>query len=348
MLIHDAILFLKSHHSRTGTVMEWFEFEPKETKQASQALVCIKATFGSLPDINKAQIGLGNTNKSKLGFGLTRKQWDSILSTIPSAPNPSMKTSLDQTLSSYEAQMDFIHFYILHRIELDSLYQQQRLEKFFEDTPQYAHYKERVLRIKYLEQHQHVFFNERFLDTPPALIGDSLKIGYYPYANIPHKQNLRYNPQDIMLAPDGKEARHYSKHKLVYGPVDFYRHGKKPVTFNLITACAPNLMGSSPEDERQFLNRDGTLNQGNYLNACEVLADFIVQATSRQGNTKLIMPAFGVGVYINKVPANQKPQAVQMMYQAFSRAAQTIKSKLIGLYGAKRKIPIYKKGIWIN
>lgn len=347
MRIQDTVRFLQSHHVRTGMTMEWFEFSHDESTKASEVLSGIKSEFSTLNGINLAQIGKGKVNKTNLGFGLTREQYSSILKAVSVSSQSSLEHSPVKNLSPYEAQMDFLHFYIVYRFEIDELAQQQKLESFFWKNPQYTQYKERVYRIKNLEAHQQVFFTSRFLDIPLDHLDDSLRIGYYPYEGIPHKQ-YNYDPRQILLASDGFAAREYSKHRLVYGPVDFYLQGKNAITFNVITACAPNLMGTSPNDEQKFLDVFGNLHTVNYVHACEELANFIVKAAHDTGNARLVMPAFGVGAYINIVPVNQKPEAVQIMYEAFARAAQNHKINIDWIVWSREKNTYLQKDFLDN
>jgi hypothetical protein len=321
MQITEALLFLSSHRVRTGMTMEWFEFSPGESQYALKVLAYIKSNFSHVYEIEKARIGAGDQNKSNLGFGLTIAQYQSILTADQNQEEQNLPTQ-QGIVSAYEAQMDFIHFYIINRLEIDELFKQQKLEVFFRNNPQYNDYKDRVFRIKTLEDKQQVLFTNRFLDIPLNHIDDSLRIGYYPYEQIPHKKYY-YTPDQITLAPDSDHAdyRDYSKHRLVYGPVDFYLTGKKPITFNVISACGPNLMGTSPKDEQTYLDSNRNLNIDQYTQSSNELADFIVSAAKEHGDEKLIMPAFGVGVYIKNVPKDQKPEAVRIMYQAFANAA---------------------------
>lgn len=321
MQMTEALLFLSSHRVRTGMSMEWFEFSPGESQYAAKVLAYIKSNFRNIDGIEKARIGAGNQNKSNLGFGLTIEQYQSILTATQTQEEQNQLTQ-QGIVSAYEAQMDFIHFYIINRLEIDELFKQQKLEVFFRNNPQYYGYKDRVFRIKNLEDKQQVMFSNRFLDIPLNHIDDSLRIGYYPYEQIPHKKYY-YTPDQIILAPDSDHAeyREYTKHRLVYGPVDFYLSGKKPITFNVISACGPNLMGTSPKDEQTYLDSNGNLNTDQYTQTSNELADFIVSAAKEHGDEKLIMPAFGVGVYIKNVPQDQKPEAVRIMYQAFANAA---------------------------
>ncbi len=313
----EALDFLRTHHVRTGASMEWFEFGLGESQKAAEVLTFIKANFSHLNAMDKARIGAGDQNKANQGFGLTRFQYKNILGAIL------LQNGTVSTRSAYENQMDFIHFYITNRLEINALFQQNKLDDFFRNNFQYIAYKERVLRIKVLEEQQKIFFLDEFLDVPMEHIDDSLKIGYYPHEQLPHKK-YHYSPDQILLAPEGEKAiyRAFTKHRLVYGPIDFYLPGKNTVSFNVISACGPNLMGTSPADERTYLD-NGNLNTLAYTRTCIALADFIVGTAKNQGNTKLIMPAFGMGVYIKNVPIAQRPEAVRIMYQAFAYAAFT-------------------------
>lgn len=128
--------------------------------------------------------------------------------------------------------------------------------------------------------------------------------------------------------------------RLVIGPVTYFfpeNKGKeitvKGKKITTITACAPNLSGRSSEDILTFT--DGNKIGDKYANChftgrglelyknrCKTLADFIVSSAKNDGKSELIMPDFGLGLYINALTEDAKNQAREAMLTAFSEASK--------------------------
>ncbi|CEG55567.1 hypothetical protein [Legionella fallonii] len=197
-------------------------------------------------------------------------------------------------------------------------YQEQMdfLVRYLENHPLNHVEQTRAQRIKNKLARQQVHFTDDFLAITP---GDELlatRIGYVP----PNGTNIS------LLAPDKDRAngyRHLTRQRLVYGPVDFYLGGQldSPTEIPVITTCAINLMGTSPYDSARF-NPNGIFNATEYQKECNKLADFIVSAAKQHGHQRLVMPAFGVGLYIKTIDSTSQIKARDLMYRAFAMAAQ--------------------------
>ena len=184
--------------------------------------------------------------------------------------------------------------------------------------------KERLNRVKKKQHQQSIHFLDDFLNIEQGKELDTTRIGYPPLDTV------SYKPSELVLAPAAHtirpENRRLSRYRLVYGPVDFYLGSQleRPTEIPVITACAPNLLGSSRVDLDEFsiggeCNR--RLKVKEYGTECNKLAEFIVGTAKQQEHTRLIMPAFGVGIYISKLDKASKKIAREKMYSAFAEAA---------------------------
>ncbi|MBA2656069.1 MAG: hypothetical protein H0U70_03695 [Tatlockia sp.] len=203
---------------------------------------------------------------------------------------------------SFEKQMEFIDCYIRKEIK---------------DSD-----RQRLNRIHQLQKRQSIFFLDEFLEIESGKELDTTRIGYRP---LWHK----YSDQELILAPELAPFRYLSSYRLISGPVDFYIDSH-PTEIHLITTCAPNLAGSSPVDLNNFStggDKNRQIKIDVYRAECIKLADFIVNTVQESGKTRLIMPAFGVGVYIDKLDNSSKALAREAMYKAFATAA--LKHKIV-------------------
>jgi hypothetical protein len=182
----------------------------------------------------------------------------------------------------------------------------------------------RLQRLEEKQSQQAIYFLDDFLNIEEGKELDTTRIGYAPLKDV------AYTPEQLILAPSGEdihpENRRLSRYRLVYGPVDFYLGNQleEPTEIPVITACAPNLMGSSASDLREFSTPNGrkrALKVKEYEEECKKLADFIVGTVKQQGKSRLVMPAFGVGVYVRQLDRSSKNIAKEKMYQAFAAAA---------------------------
>mgnify|MGYP000001573488 CR=1 FL=1 len=183
----------------------------------------------------------------------------------------------------------------------------------------------RIKRIKELESKQSIHFLDDFLAIENGKELETTRIGYKPLPSV------NYPNEHHILAPSAdkikEKNRRLSRYRLIYGPVNFYleRQFEKPIEIPVITACAPNLMGTSTTDLNEFSvagNNARRLKEDVYRKECQKLAEFIVGAAHKEGQQRLIMPAFGVGVYINKLDPHSKELATEIMYRAFADAAK--------------------------
>ncbi len=197
-------------------------------------------------------------------------------------------------------------------------YQEQMsfLVSHIENQPLNAAQQTRAQRIKNNLAKQVAYFTDDFLAITPGNELLTTRIGYVP----PNGSNI------TLLAPDKNQAnayRHLTRQRLVYGPVDFYLDSQfaTPTEIPIITTCAINLMGTSPHDSANF-NPNGVFNTVEYQKECDKLADFIVSAAIKHGHDRLVMPAFGVGLYIQTLAPASQDKARELMYKAFAQAAQ--------------------------
>ena len=186
------------------------------------------------------------------------------------------------------------------------------------------HDQRRLQRLEEKQSQQAIYFLDDFLNIEEGKELDTTRIGYVPLKDI------AYTSEQLILAPSGEdirpENRRLSRYRLVYGPVDFYLGNQleEPTEIPVITACAPNLMGSSASDLEEFSAPNGrkrALKVKEYEDECNKLADFIVGTVKQQGKSRLVMLAFGVGVYVRQLEQASKKIAKGKMYQAFAQAA---------------------------
>lgn len=120
------------------------------------------------------------------------------------------------------------------------------------------------------------------------------------------------------------DARQYTKYRVIVSKVPFMNADGTLEIRKVITTCAPNLMNSSPADEKEFV-RNGKLNVQAYDRACNKIAALIVHAAKANGMDPLDVAEFGLGVYLNAFNHNpeQKELARACMYKAFASAAKT-------------------------
>jgi hypothetical protein len=199
--------------------------------------------------------------------------------------------------------------------------QMQFLDRYIRKTLESGD-QERLARLKQKQSQQSIHFLDEFLSIEKGKELETTRIGYPPLSNV------QYHPSQLVLAPFNvrPENRRLSRYRLVHGPVDFYLGSQldEATEIPVITACAPNLMGSSQVDLDEFSfggASDRVLKNNEYKAECAKLAEFIVGTAKQQGHTRLIMPGFGVGVYIKQLNHFSKKTARELMYTAFAEAA---------------------------
>ena len=212
----------------------------------------------------------------------------------------------------YNAQMQFIHRYISGKFDYADM--------------------QRIARINQMKNSQHMHFMDDFLLIQPGNELKTTRIGYRPLEHI-DADLIPYPNENEIMAPQKAEIygrdRRCSRYRLIEGPVDFYldRNLENAITMHVITTCAPNLMGTS-ENDLQFYcknyipdQRSYELNNDRYQQECNKIAEFIISTAKASGTEKLIMPAFGVGVYIQKLSHESKKMAREIMFRSFAAAA---------------------------
>lgn len=204
----------------------------------------------------------------------------------------------------YQQQMLFLHNYMMATPHSGDTLRNQRIDAF--------------------SQKQSIIIHPDFLAADPRRLLDTTKVGYLPTANTDVPGFLAPNPTD-----DGvDELRSYSCYRIVHGPIPFYLDNQfeEATVIPVLSTCAPNLMGSSPKDLKAYSEGFGTkeraLRKGPYKEQCQKLADFIVRTAKDQGYNCLVMPPFGVGVYIKTLAKPSKKEATKIMFEAFAAAAE--------------------------
>lgn len=129
-----------------------------------------------------------------------------------------------------------------------------------------------------------------------------------------------------MFAPGRNDCnRQYSKYRVLIGPVYDVVLNKN---INILTGCAPNLM-TSPKDIEKYIIDRNKLNRKEYNETCLKIAELFCAAAKKQGYNKMVMPDFGLGVYLKKLTdERQREIARECMYGAFARAAEHYRIKI--------------------
>src|SRR3990167_11439881 len=218
------------------------------------------------------------------------------------------------------------------------------LERLFnDDPPKGAQEEQRRKQIAALQQKQEIIFSDEFLEIPVSDAKAALQTTRP--GQPPTRQHAAISLPADKVAPnprskDTATIRTFSKFRLVHGPVAFHSDDdpSKDETYDVISTCAPNLMDSSQGDETRFTRNEGgreqrmvgrenktvevlELNEDEYRKACEAQANFIVGAAKQKGNGAVIMPGFGVGVYIKRLSSASQEKAREIMIAAFSKAS---------------------------
>jgi hypothetical protein len=142
----------------------------------------------------------------------------------------------------------------------------------------------------------------------------------------PHTRNLSG------IAPNkdqAKDFRQLSRARIIHGPVDFYDEGfSRFVTIDVVSLCGINLMGSSEADEAEFLiQKSGklVLDENKFREEYRSIADHIIR-TAAFNRSSLVTPAFGSGVYLNRldqpdVSPGERKKAQQIIFECFAKAS---------------------------
>ena len=116
--------------------------------------------------------------------------------------------------------------------------------------------------------------------------------------------------------------RTLTKHRIVASPVKLYmssygRKFEKPSRITVTTTCAPNAMRRSMQDKQEFY-QDNDLKH--YQQFMKLQYQRILWAQVEQKTEVLIMPPFGLGVYLQTLSDTQKAKAIQLNYRALKEA----------------------------
>lgn len=206
-------------------------------------------------------------------------------------------------MTNHRQQLQFIDYFVRHHNRNDG-----------------DEYQQRFSYIDSLRSRQQVYFSSKFL--PVYNSGhhlDHLKIGYKPIAKA------SYTKDQLQLAPTRNKATHrqFTRHRIIYGPLAYYLDGfdEDPVVINTITACAINLMGTSSKDLDKFIP-NGEFDSNKYRQACQQSAALIIKACKANNIDRLVIPAFGVGVYVRLLPYPDRTLAKKIMNQTFAKFAK--------------------------
>ncbi len=134
------------------------------------------------------------------------------------------------------------------------------------------------------------------------------------------------------IAPNKEQAKDFrqlSRARITHGPVDFYNEDfSRPRTIDVVTTCGVNLMGSSEADEAEFLiQKSGklVLDENKFRAEYRSIADHIVRTAASNGSS-LVTPAFGSGVYLNRldgpdVSPGEREKAQKIIFECFAEAS---------------------------
>lgn len=121
--------------------------------------------------------------------------------------------------------------------------------------------------------------------------------------------------------------RHNSKHRTVTSQVTCYANGygedlEKPIQLTITSCCAPNFMGSSPRDEREFTDGNGRLrNNGQpYQDFLKTLFKRVLSDQDKAKSQVVILPEIGGGIYLDQLSDEGKAEASRCYNQALREA----------------------------
>ncbi len=137
-------------------------------------------------------------------------------------------------------------------------------------------------------------------------------------------QQINALSQQGYFAPEPKnaEGREYSKHRVIVSDVPMINNDFSISKIKIITACAPNLMGTSETDRNKYLDSNGKIKTEAYKKACDEIANLIIYAAKDNQIQPLKIGEFGLGVYLKSLSPDEKNVARAIMYQAFAAACE--------------------------
>jgi len=134
------------------------------------------------------------------------------------------------------------------------------------------------------------------------------------------------------VAPDHKAAaayRHCTKFTVCIARVPRIKDDGTLEPVYMIRAVAPNLYGTSKEDSRRYLKKDGSVNIQNYTADFKEIARLVLFAVAATGLTTISIAEFGGGVYSSGVKTlEEKERLNQVRYQAFASAAEVFNVRI--------------------
>ena len=209
-------------------------------------------------------------------------------------------------------------------LSYDNYYSEQMnfLERYLRSVPSEQD-QQRLQRVSKKQALQKIYFLEDLLQIDLESALEAMKISPYRTHKRPSDLNRDHVTQ---LEHSYSLNRPLNRHKLIYGPIDFYLEHlpESPSELNVITACPPDLSCSSELDLEEFSSGSGRKKQLKteaYANECLKIATFIAGTAKNQGNTRLVISNFGLGLNISQLDSISKETAKKLMYQAFAQAA---------------------------
>lgn len=156
-----------------------------------------------------------------------------------------------------------------------------------------------------------------------ARVTGSTKI-FYDQQHFPQGQLVTQTCfTEAKLAPSQERARwrHLTKHRTIASFARFHANGFGEIfesggmAMGVVTHCAPNLMDTSPEDERIFLNGGRLRDPMQYYQIMKLGYQRMMYAAIQLHGTVIITPLFGGGVYLEKLKKD-KSRAWDIAHQA--------------------------------
>lgn len=285
--------------TETEQSLHWFHFLRKNW--ANQLLKEVKRLFND-NDMGIDSVGVTITaDQNAWRFGLTFEQLNHVYQEHHQSQT---QVNINPELTMRQEQLNFLDYYIRSRNS--------------KNHP--SQYREKIEEIQELNQRQRVFFHDDFLPAYKARRHrEHLRLGSQPI------RGKTYNRSQLGLAPELADStyRQLSRYRIVCGPIpyDLDGFGKETTRINTVTACAINLMGSSRQDLQQFTPQK-RLNTELYKQETQKIVGFLLKTIKSLGATRLVMPAFGLGVYIKTLSDEDKRTAKEIMADTFANLAK--------------------------
>lgn len=204
--------------------------------------------------------------------------------------------------------------------------------------------------IKIAEQHQEsvkIYISNKYADKIDP--NQFAKVAYPDPAdsaslnNFASKASIEFpiviSPEQLLelkkqgfFAPDYSKDRAFTKYRVIVSKVPILNADGTVDVITVITACAPNLMGTSEWDKKEFIDADGNLKQKEYEEACQEIANLIAFAVKDNNIESVKIADFGLGAYLHRFKKDEKFDQINLarniMYSAFKKAAETYEVKI--------------------